>query len=149
MNNNEGGGQMTFAYAMPLIGGALIGAAASLLLALARETAGISGIVEGLLHPTSGRPWRAAFVAGLLLGGLLLAILAPGHFGAAPRPLGVVAVAGLLVGFGTRMGGGCTSGHGVCGISRWSRPSMVATATFIATGIVTVLFYRMLTGAGS
>jgi uncharacterized membrane protein YedE/YeeE len=135
-------------YAMPLLGGALIGAAASLLLAVAQETAGISGIVEGLLRPSAvARSWRAMFVTGLLVGGVALMLINPALFAAAPRPLGVVAVAGLLVGFGTRMGGGCTSGHGVCGISRLSLPSMTATITFIATGVITVLVYRSLAGA--
>jgi uncharacterized membrane protein YedE/YeeE len=135
-------------YAMPLLGGALIGSAASLLLSVARETAGISGIVEGLLRPAAGaRSWRAAFVGGLLLGGLALALINPGLIGGVPRPLAVVGLAGLLVGFGTRMGGGCTSGHGVCGISRLSTPSLMATITFIATGVITVLLYRTLSGA--
>jgi uncharacterized membrane protein YedE/YeeE len=102
-----------------------------------------------LRPPLGGRLWRGAFVVGLLLGGLAQAIWAPQHFGAAPRPLAVLAVAGLLVGFGTRMGGGCTSGHGVCGISRWSGPSIAATFTFIATGVATVLVYRVLAGGGS
>jgi uncharacterized protein len=136
-------------------GGALIGAAASLLLVAAHETAGISGILEGLMRPhDGGRSWRAAFVAGLLVGGLALAVFAPGGpgtagvFGGVPRPLGAVAVAGVLVGFGTRLGGGCTSGHGVCGISRLSLPSVVAVLTFIATGVATATLLR-LAGGGS
>jgi uncharacterized membrane protein YedE/YeeE len=126
-----------------LAGGALIGIAASLLLVVGRETAGISGIVDGMLrHDLGGRRWRGAFLAGLLAGGVLMLALAPHAFGPSPRPLGIVAVAGLLVGFGTRMAGGCTSGHGVCGLSRLSYPSLIAVVTFIGAGIATVLALR-------
>lgn len=132
---------------LPLAGGGLIGIAASLLLLFSRETAGISGIIAGLFRPNSGgRLWRATFVAGLLTGGLLLVMLLPGALGATDRPIGAVVVAGLLVGFGTRLSGGCTSGHGVCGLSRLSVPSMVAVATFMAAGILTVLALRLASG---
>jgi uncharacterized membrane protein YedE/YeeE len=132
-----------------LAGGALIGVAASLLLFMGRETAGISGIVDGMLRrELGGRRWRGAFLAGLLAGGVLMLVLAPQAFGPSPRSLGVVALAGLLVGFGTRMAGGCTSGHGVCGLSRLSYPSLIAVVTFIGAGIATVLALR-LAGVGS
>lgn len=121
-----------------LEGGALIGASASLMLGLNGRVAGISGIVGGLLKPTAGDiAWRAVFVIGLIVGGLVARSLMPGAFTAVTAPLGVAMLAGLLVGFGTRLGNGCTSGHGVCGISRFSPRSIVATITFITTGAVT------------
>lgn len=128
-----------------LEGGAIIGLSASLMLGFNGRIAGISGIVGGLLKPTAGDvAWRALFVAGLFAGGLLALALMPGAFSVGTASLGVVVLAGLLVGFGTRVGNGCTSGHGVCGISRFSPRSVVATLTFIGTGAVTVL----LTGGG-
>jgi uncharacterized membrane protein YedE/YeeE len=122
-----------------LLGGALIGLAASLLLLADGRIAGISGIVGGLLAPTGGdTAWRALFVAGLLLGGFGLRLVDPAlvRMDLDRSTLALVA-AGLLVGFGTRLGNGCTSGHGVCGISRGSARSIVATVTFMATGILT------------
>lgn len=117
----------------------MIGVAASLLLVVARETAGISGIFAGAMQPGSGeRRWRLFFLAGLVLGGVFLCWLRPSVFGADVRSLPYVLVAGALVGFGTRLSGGCTSGHGVCGLSHLSGRSLVATVTFIATGVVTV-----------
>jgi uncharacterized membrane protein YedE/YeeE len=119
-----------------LAGGALIGLAASALLILNGRVAGVSGIVGGLVRPQRGEwEWRAAFAAGLLAGGLALLALAPPSIGAPPRPLGALVAAGLLVGFGARLGGGCTSGHGVCGLSRLSRRSLAATLTFMAAGV--------------
>jgi uncharacterized protein len=124
-----------------LLGGILIGLSASAMLLLDGKIAGISGIVAGLLHPTRGETaWRACFVGGLLAGGLLLRLVLPQAFAfGIVRSWPALVLAGLLVGFGTRMGNGCTSGHGVCGVSRLSARSMVATATFIATGALTVL----------
>lgn len=122
-----------------LAGGLLIGAAAVGLLALNGRIAGISGIVGGLLSPRPGEPgWRLAFVAGLLAAPLLFRLLAqlPPSTVAAPAPL--LVLAGLLVGLGTRYGSGCTSGHGVCGISRLSPRSLAATAAFMAAGFATV-----------
>jgi uncharacterized membrane protein YedE/YeeE len=78
------------------------------------------------------------FLVGLVLGGLALGVLLPGGVGVSPRPLGVLALAGLLVGFGTRVGGGCTSGHGICGIARLSPRSIAATVVFMVTAIATV-----------
>lgn len=122
-----------------LLGGALIGLAASLLLLADGRVAGISGIVGGLLAPTGGdTAWRALFVAGLLLGGLGLRLVDPALVRMdLDRSTLALVVAGLLVGFGTRLGNGCTSGHGVCGVSRGSARSIVATMTFMATGILT------------
>jgi uncharacterized membrane protein YedE/YeeE len=127
-------------------GGMMIGAAAAALLALIGRTAGVSGILEGLVHVERRElDWKIAFVAGLLAGGVALTRLLPENLAAqALRAWPVMAVAGLLVGFGTRLGGGCTSGHGVCGIGRLSTRSIAGTITFIATGIVTVWLSRVL-----
>lgn len=132
-----------------LAGGALIGLSASLLLVLNGRVAGISGIVGGLLAPVRGDVlWRALFVAGLLAGGVAAYAIWPERFDASGAPaLPFVAVAGALVGVGTRLGNGCTSGHGVCGISRLSPRSIAATLAFMATGGLTVLAMRLL-GAG-
>lgn len=131
-----------------LAGGALIGLAAAVLLLTNGRLAAISGIVGGVLVPEPGEGrWRALFLGGLLAGGLLLVILAPDSLGGGPsRPLPAVALAGLLVGFGARVGGGCTSGHGICGIGRLSRRSIVATGTFMATGAAAAWAGRVLFG---
>ncbi|MCX4243749.1 YeeE/YedE family protein [Paraliomyxa miuraensis] len=128
------------------LGGLLIGGASALLLAFSGRIAGISGIVGDLLAPSSNaeRAWRAAFLAGLLLGGALLGAMLPAAIGATPVSLPVVIAAGLLVGFGSRLGAGCTSGHGICGLSRISARSLVATLTFMGTGMATVLVARHL-----
>jgi uncharacterized protein len=132
-----------------LAGGALIGLSASLLLLVSGRIAGVSGIVTGLLLRQRGDvAWRALFVAGLVIAGLTAALLAPEQLGSSPRSLAMIAAAGLLVGIGTRLGNGCTSGHGVCGLSRLSPRSLAATLTFIASGVVTVLATRLL-GGGS
>ncbi len=129
-----------------LAGGALIGASASALLLLNGRIAGISGIFAGILVPKSGDvAWRVLFFAGLLTGGWLLARWFPGAIGLSRQPLVVTILAGLLVGFGTRLGGGCTSGHGVCGISRMSGRSFVATGTFMGFGVLAaILFHHVL-----
>lgn len=128
-----------------LAGGAVIGAASALLLAMNGRIAGISGILGGLVRPIRGEvAWRALFVAGLVAGGGVAFAAMPERFDMSAAPaLPLVAAAGLLVGVGTRIGGGCTSGHGVCGISRLSARSIVATATFMATGIATVAVLRL------
>lgn len=127
-----------------LIGGALIGVAAAGLLVLTGKTAGVSGIVEGVLRAEKGEwAWKAAFLAGLVSGGLLLAWRNPSALAdGPPRALPWVIAGGLLVGFGARLGGGCTSGHGVCGIGRGSLRSLVATGVFIAAGALTVVLLR-------
>lgn len=126
-----------------LAGGVLIGLAAALLVLLNGRIAGISGIVGGLLTPKSGDVgWRLAFVAGLVLAPVLwlaVAALPPIRIEAG-YPL--LIVAGLVVGFSTRYGTGCTSGHGVCGISRLSPRSIVATLAFMTTGFLTVFIVR-------
>ena len=123
-----------------LIGGLLIGLAAALLLLLNGRISGISGIVDGLLAPKSSEVgWRVVFVAGLLLGAFIY-MLATG--GAIPvrmqASVPVLVAAGLLVGFGSRLGSGCTSGHGLCGIARLSRRSIVASAVFFGVAMLTV-----------
>lgn len=132
----------------PLLGGVLIGVSASLMLFLNGRIAGISGILNGFMTSPKGEvAWRGAFLAGLISGGGILFAVNPDFFlNAAPRPLPVVLFAGFLVGFGTTMGGGCTSGHGVCGVSRLSPRSIVATAVFILSGMLGVAAYRALFG---
>jgi len=131
-----------------LLGGVLIGLSASAMLLLDGKIAGISGILAGVLKPVKGDTlWRVCFLTGLLAGGLLLKELLPGAFEfGLIRPFPLLAIAGLLVGLGTRLGSGCTSGHGVCGISRLSPRSLVATATFIFTGALVVYLLNHLAG---
>lgn len=122
------------------IGGVLIGLSAAALMLFNGRIAGISGILEGLLEPQSSDfSWKAAFVGGLLAGGAAVFALRPDLFAVTiDRSVATLAVAGLLVGFGTRLGNGCTSGHGVCGLARFSTRSLVATASFMAAGALTV-----------
>jgi uncharacterized protein len=131
-----------------LLGGALIGLSGALLLVACGRIAGISGIVGGLLSPQRRETgWRAAFVLGLVAGGALLFALRPAWFAmTSGRSVAAVAAAGLIVGFGTRLSGGCTSGHGVCGLSRLSARSMVATASFMVAGLATVYVVDHLIG---
>jgi uncharacterized membrane protein YedE/YeeE len=130
-----------------LAGGVLIGLAAGLMVVLVGRIAGISGIVGGLLQrATWASPrqwgWRAAFVLGLLGAPLLWQLFAPLPAMQMPTSPLVIIGAGLLVGFGTRLGSGCTSGHGVCGLSRLSLRSLAATLMFMATGALTVFVVR-------
>jgi uncharacterized protein len=126
-----------------LAGGVLIGTAAAMFALLNGRIAGISGVLGGLLRPARGDiGWRAAFVLGLVGAPLAYALVA-----AVPAPqidagLGALVAAGLLVGIGTRYGSGCTSGHGVCGLSRLSPRSLVATAAFMGAGFATVFVLR-------
>ena len=126
-----------------LDGGALIGLAAALFVLLNGRIAGISGILGGLLRPVRGDlAWRIAFLAGLIGAPLVYGLFAP-----LPQPqieadTGLLIAAGLIVGLGTRYGAGCTSGHGVCGLSRLSPRSLVATLAFMAAGFVTVYLLR-------
>src|SRR5262245_43820434 len=127
-----------------LFGGVLIGLAAAALMLLTGRLAGVSGIFGGLLTARpADRTWRIAFIAGLIAAPLVAALAGvPLPRPAVPINLALVAAAGLLVGFGTRMGNGCTSGHGVCGLARLSPRSIVATAVFMVTAIVTVAIVR-------
>ena len=131
-----------------LCGGVLIGLSASLLLLSDGKIAGISGIMGGLLHPVKkDTAWRVLFIFGLLIGGLLFQFLLPEVFTiGVTRSTSTLILAGLLVGFGTRLGNGCTSGHGVCGLSRFSPRSLVSTVTFIVTGAITVYIINHLLG---
>jgi len=131
-----------------LIGGMLIGLSASALLLFDGKIAGISGILAGMLSPTKNDTlWRGVFVAGLLTGGFLLNLFSPQAFAVGiSRSWSALIVAGLLVGFGTRLGNGCTSGHGVCGISRFSWRSLIATGIFMGTGVATVYIINHLLG---
>ena len=131
------------------LGGALIGLSAALLLLVQGRVAGISGIVGGLMdRPGAGDvTWRVVFCSGLLLGGLCLGLVRPAAFGfALDRSPAALATAGLLVGVGARLGSGCTSGHGVCGISRMSRRSLAATGVFMLAGATSVWVVRHLLG---
>jgi uncharacterized protein len=134
-----------------LLGGLLIGASASLAWSGAGQIAGISGIVGGFLRAPLAGSFRLWFLAGLLLTSLVWGVLGGAPAAAmslAARPLAWLVVAGLLVGFGTQLGNGCTSGHGVCGVSRLSRRSLVATLTFIVTaGFVVLLTRHVFAGA--
>ncbi|MBA2541726.1 MAG: YeeE/YedE family protein [Deltaproteobacteria bacterium] len=122
-----------------LLGGALIGLAAAIALIAHGRIAGISGTLGRALDgdDDDGRPVRLAFLVGLVATGVIGAQLVPGAFGANVAGIAQLAIAGLLVGVGTTLGNGCTSGHGVCGISRGSRRSFVAVAVFMATAMVT------------
>lgn len=130
-----------------LIGGVLIGLAAAMFVLLNGRIAGISGVMGGLFKPTQGDvAWRAVFVLGLVAAPSVYAL-----FSALPRPQvdaswAALAVAGLLVGVGTRYGSGCTSGHGVCGLARLSPRSLVATVTFMGAGFATVFAIRHVSG---
>ena len=128
---------MAFTPIASLLGGALIGLSASALLAFNGRIAGISGILGGLVRGARDeRGWRAAFLGGLVAGGVFVALASPNALrsSASTLPIGLTMAAGLLVGFGTQLGGGCTSGHGVCGISRLAPRSLIATVTFTLTG---------------
>lgn len=134
-----------------LAGGMLVGLSAALLIALLGRVAGISGITGALLQlPTWSSVkqwgWRLAFILGMVAAPLVWQLFAPLPAMEMPSNPSIIIVAGLLVGFGTRMGSGCTSGHGVCGISRLSLRSLAATLTFIATGAITVFVMRHIIG---
>lgn len=132
-------------YILALIGGGLIGLSAVILMGLLGRIAGVSGIVAGLMPPEPARDWawRVAFVVGLVCGPIVVMALAGGSpIGAPVAPLPVLIVAGLLVGAGTALGSGCTSGHGICGLSRLSPRSLAAVVVFMAAGAVTVFLIR-------
>lgn len=140
--------QMIEQFAAPLLGGVLIGFSASLLLLLKGRVFGVSGILAGALYPQKGDAlWRVAALLGLVGAGLIIRFLAPDLLvGTTTGSAGRYILAGLLVGFGTQLGSGCTSGHGVCGMSRMSPRSLVATITFIGAGILIVAMIRSVGG---
>lgn len=119
-----------------LLGGALIGLGALLLYLFSGRIAGISGISSAALFNREGRSWRLAFVAGILLGPLVVGLLSPDFSYSTPELNWQLVVGGLLVGIGTGWGSGCTSGHGICGISRLSTRSITATLIFMLTGML-------------
>lgn len=128
---------------LPLLGGVLIGLSATMLLLLNGRIAGISGIVNGLMRRQAAGEWawRGAFVLGLLVaGGITITLM--GADTPSPVSVPMLIIAGLLVGFGTRLGNGCTSGHGVCGLGRLSMRSLAAVVTFTLVAIVTVWIVR-------
>ncbi len=135
------------AYLVPLAGGLILGISAVTLLLLLGRLAGISGILWGAVSAQPDNLWRWLFLAGLVLGALLYHSVSGTPY---PVPSGLTpwhaAFGGLIVGFGTKLGSGCTSGHGVCGIGRLSPRSIVATLTFMATGILTVFITRHVLG---
>lgn len=134
-----------------LIGGGLIGIASVLLMAANGRIAGISGIAGGLFVPGNGdKAWRIAFILGLVAAPLFYQLITGDvPLLSFPTPFPLLIAGGILVGFGTQLGGGCTSGHGVCGISRLSMRSLVATIAFMATGALTVFLVRHVFGGGS
>lgn len=134
-------------YWFGLSGGVLIGVASLLVMALTGKVPGISGVFGRLFLPqTQDRPWRLVFLGGLILGAGVAFVLSPQakEFQTSGLPLASFLIAGILVGIGTRIGGGCTSGHGVCGIGRGQKDSILATMTFVAFGMITVAVLRHL-----
>lgn len=130
-----------------LIGGLLIGASAALFAAFNGRVAGISGIVGGLLRPARGDlDWRLAFIGGVVAAPIAFALLHEMPVPTIDASWPLLIAAGLLVGIGTRYGAGCTSGHGICGVSRLSPRSLLATTLFVATGFATVFIVRHLLG---
>lgn len=132
----------------PLVGGGLIGLAVTLMLLFNGRVTGISGIVaSSLSKPTRDGLWRWMFLAGMILAGIIMHLIKPNLFiNISGRSTVVVLIAGLLVGYGTVMGSGCTSGHGICGISRLSARSIVATITFMLFGFLAVQAIRHFAG---
>jgi len=136
-----------FPYAVPLAGGLLIGLSSVILLLLLGRLAGISGIVWDAISAQPDNAWRWAFIVGLVAGPFLYHTLTgTPHPTASALPWWQALAGGLLVGFGTNLGSGCTSGHGVCGIGRLSPRSITATLTFMATGFATVYLIRHVIG---
>lgn len=138
-----------FAPVSALVGGLLIGGAASLLWLALGRIAGISGILDRALYGAAGaeRAWRILFLIGLPAGAVLAVLLGWAEVPSAPpSQLGFAIIGGLLVGFGTRLGSGCTSGHGICGLARLSPRSLAATVVFMAAGMASVFALRHLIG---
>lgn len=128
-------------------GGVLIGLSATLLLAMNGRVAGISGILEKVLPPQSeDARWRMAFLISMVVTGIALSPALPEAYTTIDRPILLVVLAGLLVGYGTRLGNGCTSGHGVCGMARFSKRSFAAVGMFLMTGIITATVVGQLLG---
>ena len=137
-----------FSIPSALVGGAMIGAAAALFLLVTGRIAGISGILGGAFSTEAkDLGWRLTFVAGLVLGPIAVGFITGMDVVVTPQAsVPMLVIAGLLVGFGTQLGNGCTSGHGVCGLARGSRRSIAATATFFLTAMITVFVTRHMIG---
>jgi uncharacterized membrane protein YedE/YeeE len=132
-----------FTPMLGLFGGALIGLAAAMLMLLTGRLAGVSGVLGGLVAASSDRAWRIAFIAGLVAAAIVAPLFgAPSPAHPASSSLLLFAIAGLFVGFGSRMGNGCTSGHGVCGFARLSARSLIATLVFMGVAVATVAIHR-------
>lgn len=131
-----------------IIGGVIIGIAVSVMLLFNGRVTGISGIIAGIIdRETLDKNWRLLFIAGLVLGGFVLRLIHPNAFTVISHAQpGDYIIAGFLVGFGTLLGNGCTSGHGVCGISRFSMRSLIATLTFIGFGVLGVILFKLFRG---
>ncbi len=139
-----------FTPGLSLVGGLLIGAASALFILANGRIAGISGILGGLLRPAAGDvPWRVAFLLGLVAAPALVYAFVPYVAPTIDADNVTLVIAGLLVGVGTRYGGGCTSGHGVCGLSRLSPRSLIATLAFMGSGVAIVFVMRHLLAAGA
>jgi uncharacterized membrane protein YedE/YeeE len=130
----------------PIMGGIFIGLSAVLLMALIGRIAGVSGILWGAIVDASANDklWRILFVGGIMLGAFLFHLLSGTPYPTINNNIPLSIIAGLLVGIGVKLGSGCTSGHGVCGISRFSMRSLVATLTFMSAGVLTVLIVKSL-----
>ncbi len=130
------------------VGGCLIGFSAVLMLLFNGKILGVSGILGGIFQRSSEpKYWRYLFLVGVFFGGLIILVLSPGSFDfTLERSSAALILGGLLVGYGTRLGGGCTSGHGVCGVSRFSLRSIIATLIFMASGALTVFIVRTFYG---
>lgn len=128
-----------------IIGGALIAIAALALFHFNRQICGISGMIEGVLPPQeSDWPWRFSFLGGLVFGGILLRLFYPDAFVYAfDVSFPIIALGGFLVGFGARLGLGCTSGHGICGVGRFSFRSILASIIFVIAGMATATYFRL------
>jgi len=122
-----------------IVGGILIGLGIAVVLIGTGRIAGLSGITAGIVRPSSDdRGWRISFLVGALVVGAMFELASPATFDAAPpHPLWLVAISGVLVGLGTRLGNGCTSGHGLCGLGRFSKRSLIATCTFFGVAVIT------------
>jgi uncharacterized protein len=132
---------MTSPWVLALIGAIMIGSGAALLLLVNGQIAGVSGLFGSLLRrSTNDRGWRLAFLGGFAAAGFVASRVAPEMIVTTPRSLTILVIAGLIVGYGTRLGNGCTAGHGVCGMGRLAPRSLVAGTIFISVGLLTVFF---------
>jgi len=129
-----------------LIGGLVIGAAASVLLLGIGRIAGVSGITASVVRIKNVEAWQVLFLLGLIVSPLIYQLIAPLPTIEVTSSVPLLIIAGLLVGIGTQLGSGCTSGHGICGLARFSKRSLVAVLTFMATGIITVTLFRQVFG---